>query len=156
MQPVGEPKNVCEQCIVEGTHWVHLRQCLTCGRTLCCDDSPRRHMSGHWREVGHPIMRTLPLGADSWTWCFADDAPIREVAGAWQVFDPYVETGTRLAGPWLEGGGSLTPPIDMEREGFPLGDWFAYVRERHESGSLHEDDAAAIAALPGWRWESDG
>ena len=28
MQPVGEHKNVCEDCIIEGTRWVHLRQCL--------------------------------------------------------------------------------------------------------------------------------
>ena len=46
MQPVPDHKDVCEDCIIEGTRWVHLRQCLVCGRTLCCDNSPRRHMTG--------------------------------------------------------------------------------------------------------------
>ena len=31
---------VCEICIKNHGHWVHLRTCQTCGVTLCCDDSP--------------------------------------------------------------------------------------------------------------------
>ena len=33
----------CEECLRDGTHWVHLRLCLTCGHVGCCDSSPQRH-----------------------------------------------------------------------------------------------------------------
>ena len=36
---VPEPL-VCNRCIAEGTHWVHLRMCLGCGEVGCCDSSP--------------------------------------------------------------------------------------------------------------------
>ena len=92
MQPVGEHKDVCEDCIIEGTRWVHLRQCLVCGRTLCCDNSPRRHMRAHWQSVGHAVMKGVSEG-DDWTWCFAHDAPIREADGGWETYDAFAEAG---------------------------------------------------------------
>jgi len=33
--PAGTP-NGCEECLLLGTEWVHLRQCLTCGHVGCC------------------------------------------------------------------------------------------------------------------------
>jgi len=42
------PEAICADCVAEGTSWVHLRMCLTCGHVGCCDSSPRR-------------------------WCFVDD-----------------------------------------------------------------------------------
>jgi monovalent cation/hydrogen antiporter len=30
----------CGACLVEGTTWVHLRTCLTCGHVGCCDSTP--------------------------------------------------------------------------------------------------------------------
>jgi hypothetical protein len=33
----------CSDCLREGTRWVHLRECLSCGHVGCCDNSPRRH-----------------------------------------------------------------------------------------------------------------
>jgi uncharacterized UBP type Zn finger protein len=62
----------CEDCIREGTQWVHLRLCLACGHVGCCDSSPETHATKHWRAIGHPIVRSLELGED-WAWCYADD-----------------------------------------------------------------------------------
>ena len=30
----------CEECLVTGDIWVHLRVCRICGHVGCCDDSP--------------------------------------------------------------------------------------------------------------------
>jgi CPA1 family monovalent cation:H+ antiporter len=62
----------CEDCLREGTAWVHLRLCLSCGHVGCCDSSPRRHARGHWRRSSHPIVRSFEPGED-WAWCFADE-----------------------------------------------------------------------------------
>ena len=52
-QPV---KLVCDECIKTGSRWVHLRTCQTCGATLCCDQSPNKHMTKHFHETGHPVV----------------------------------------------------------------------------------------------------
>ncbi|HEV7687853.1 MAG TPA: UBP-type zinc finger domain-containing protein [Acidimicrobiia bacterium] len=62
----------CEDCLREGTPWVHLRLCLTCGHVGCCDSSPRRHARGHWVAAGHPIAQSFEPG-ENWAWCFADE-----------------------------------------------------------------------------------
>ena len=64
----------CEDCLREGTEWVHLRLCLECGHVGCCDSSPRRHASAHFHHVGHPVMRSYEPG-ESWRWCFVDNQP---------------------------------------------------------------------------------
>jgi hypothetical protein len=46
---------------------VHLRRCAACGHIGCCDDSLARHASAHWRETGHPIIRSFEPGED-WFW----------------------------------------------------------------------------------------
>jgi CPA1 family monovalent cation:H+ antiporter len=62
----------CEDCVEEGIRtWVHLRRCLTCGHTACCDSSPRRHASAHFHETDHPVMRSAEPG-EEWRWCFVD------------------------------------------------------------------------------------
>nr|WP_246455975.1 Na+/H+ antiporter [Nocardioides mesophilus] len=63
---------VCEACVREGTTWVHLRQCLTCGNVACCDSSPRRHATGHFRATTHPVIRSAEPG-EVWRWCFVDE-----------------------------------------------------------------------------------
>ncbi|MGH7614406.1 MAG: UBP-type zinc finger domain-containing protein [Gemmatimonadales bacterium] len=35
----------------------------------CCE-SHRAHDTHHWRESGHPIIRSLPLTERSFTWCY--------------------------------------------------------------------------------------
>jgi Na+/H+ antiporter len=62
----------CEECLRDGTRWVHLRLCLTCGHVGCCDSSPERHASGHFHEGGHPVMRSFETG-EAWRWCFVDE-----------------------------------------------------------------------------------
>ncbi len=61
----------CEDCLVEGSRWVHLRLCMTCGHVGCCDDSPRRHATAHHDETGHPVIRSWEPGED-WAWCYVD------------------------------------------------------------------------------------
>jgi uncharacterized UBP type Zn finger protein len=63
----------CEECLKIGGTWVHLRQCLTCGKIGCCDDSPNRHATGHFRAIGHPLIRSAQPDED-WSWCYLDEA----------------------------------------------------------------------------------
>jgi uncharacterized UBP type Zn finger protein len=76
----------CEDCLREGTGWVHLRICLECGHVGCCDSSPRRHASAHFAASGHPLMRSLEPGED-WSWCFLDEAVLAlpQVHGETQI-----------------------------------------------------------------------
>ena len=48
----------CEDCLVEGTLWLHLRICLECGHVGCCDNSPARHTTAHANASGHPVIRS--------------------------------------------------------------------------------------------------
>jgi CPA1 family monovalent cation:H+ antiporter len=62
----------CEECLRDGTRWVHLRLCLTCGHVGCCDSSPQKHAAAHYREISHPVMRSIEPG-EAWRWCYVDD-----------------------------------------------------------------------------------
>ena len=59
----------CQACDEEGSHWVHLRLCETCGNVGCCDSSPKRHATAHFHDTGHRVMRSAEEG-ESWRWCF--------------------------------------------------------------------------------------
>lgn len=61
----------CEECLRDGTKWVHLRLCLTCGHVGCCDSSPQRHATAHFHETTHPVIRSFEAG-EAWRWCYAD------------------------------------------------------------------------------------
>jgi EmrB/QacA subfamily drug resistance transporter len=61
----------CEDCLRDGTTWVHLRKCLSCGHIGCCDDSPRRHATQHWHTSSHPVVQSFQPGED-WAWCYPD------------------------------------------------------------------------------------
>jgi uncharacterized UBP type Zn finger protein len=68
--PLAPWEGGCPECAHAGlTDWVHLRVCLTCGYVGCCDSSPRRHMSQHHDETGHPVMRSYEPG-ETWRWCY--------------------------------------------------------------------------------------
>lgn len=62
----------CEDCLREGTQWVHLRECLVCGHVACCDNSPRRHATAHFHSSDHAIMRSFEPDED-WAWCYPDE-----------------------------------------------------------------------------------
>ena len=63
----------CAECVKIGDHWVHLRTCQTCGITLCCDSSLKRHASKHAHQSGHPVIASAQLG-ERWLYCYPDDA----------------------------------------------------------------------------------
>ncbi|HET9420455.1 MAG TPA: Na+/H+ antiporter [Nocardioides sp.] len=60
---------VCQQCVDDGYQWVSLRQCLECGKLACCDSSPMRHATAHFRESQHPVVESAEPGED-WRWCY--------------------------------------------------------------------------------------
>jgi hypothetical protein len=76
----------CEDCLANGTKWLHLRICLECGHVGCCDDSPNQHATKHNASSTHPIIRSLEPG-ENWSWCFPDELAmvIREVTGTTQI-----------------------------------------------------------------------
>jgi uncharacterized UBP type Zn finger protein len=68
----------CEDCLKIGGWWVHLRMCQACGHIGCCDSSPNRHATAHYRGTGHPIIRSAQPGED-WSWCYVDEVMLRLV-----------------------------------------------------------------------------
>jgi uncharacterized UBP type Zn finger protein len=75
LAPVGPGSQGCEECLRTGGVWVHLRMCLSCGRVGCCDSSPNRHATRHFRATGHPVVRSAEPGED-WAWCYIDEVPL--------------------------------------------------------------------------------
>jgi hypothetical protein len=63
---------VCEECIKINSDWVHLRVCQACGVTLCCDDSPHKHMTKHFHKTKHPVVTSAEPG-ERWLWCYIDE-----------------------------------------------------------------------------------
>ena len=62
----------CEECLKLGVAWVHLRLCRTCGHVGCCDDSPLRHATKHFKSTGHPVIEGYDP-PEGWGWCFVDE-----------------------------------------------------------------------------------
>jgi monovalent cation/hydrogen antiporter len=62
----------CEECLRDGTNWVHLRLCLTCGHVGCCDSSPERHADRHHHRTHHPVIRSFEPH-EHWRWCYVDE-----------------------------------------------------------------------------------
>jgi hypothetical protein len=52
----------CQECLILGSAWVHLRLCLTCGHVGCCDSSPLRHARAHAFADGHSIVQSFEPG----------------------------------------------------------------------------------------------
>ena len=62
----------CVECLEAGDRWLHLRMCNTCGHVGCCDQSPNRHATKHFRSTAHPIVQTFEPG-EEWWWCYVDE-----------------------------------------------------------------------------------
>jgi len=77
---VTPSSNGCEDCLRIGAKWVHLRMCMVCGHVGCCDQSPNKHATAHFHEIGHPIIQSFEPGED-WWYCYLDDVAF-EVDGA--------------------------------------------------------------------------
>lgn len=88
VRDVQPSANGCEDCLRTGDAWVHLRICMTCGHVGCCDSSPNRHATGHWRSNQHPIVRSFEP-AENWWWCYPDerlfDVPSAEPAPSYRT-----------------------------------------------------------------------
>ncbi|MDQ6613393.1 MAG: UBP-type zinc finger domain-containing protein [Actinomycetota bacterium] len=79
--PVVPSASGCEDCLRAGRHdWVHLRLCASCGHVGCCDSSPGRHATKHFRASGHPVVRSFEPG-EAWFWCYLDEVMF-ELEGA--------------------------------------------------------------------------
>lgn len=65
-------ERVCPDCVAVGGRWVHLRRCLTCGHVGCCDSSPAKHATQHFKGTHHPVVTSAEPG-ESWRWCYLDE-----------------------------------------------------------------------------------
>ena len=63
---VADPvSDECQEC---GSR-VNLRVCTECGHVGCCE-SQQGHNTAHAQESRHPVIKSLPLGERSFTWCY--------------------------------------------------------------------------------------
>lgn len=62
----------CEDCLAIGSRWLHLRRCTGCGHVGCCDSSPNKHATAHFRSTDHPIVQSYEPG-EEWLWCYVDE-----------------------------------------------------------------------------------
>ena len=69
--PPPRGPDVCEECLAEGLQWMALRECRDCAHVGCCDSSAGQHATVHYRDTGHPVVRSVMPG-DSWAWCYID------------------------------------------------------------------------------------
>jgi uncharacterized UBP type Zn finger protein len=76
--PVIPRSEGCEECLRQGSRWVQLRLCLECGHVGCCDSSPGRHATAHFKQTGHPLMRAYEPG-ETWSWCYLDEAMLEDL-----------------------------------------------------------------------------
>ncbi len=71
---VTEPTlDYCADCAETGDEYPALRMCVECGYVGCCDVSVNKHMKKHYKETGHPIMRSIQPD-EAWLWCYPDSA----------------------------------------------------------------------------------
>lgn len=57
--------DACEEC---GSRF-NLRVCTECGHVGCCE-SQLGHNKAHFRETGHPVIKSMPVGPGHFTWCY--------------------------------------------------------------------------------------
>ena len=72
IQEAGPSGDGCQECLRDGSAWVHLRRCTMCGHVGCCDSSPNRHATAHFRATGHPLIQSFEPDQD-WYWCYVDE-----------------------------------------------------------------------------------
>jgi len=72
IRTVKRPARGCVDCMKIGGTWVHLRECLSCGHVACCDSSPHKHATAHFRATRHPIVSSAEPG-ETWCWCYVEE-----------------------------------------------------------------------------------
>jgi len=65
----------CGKCIENGTPWIDLHKCISCGEVLCCS-SGEAHSRQHFEETGHAVVVHYP--DPRWTWCWAHKSYIKD------------------------------------------------------------------------------
>ncbi len=75
VKPDPMPPGGCQECLKIGGTWLHLRFCVECAGTFCCDDSPNQHARKHYGATHHPVIRSKEPG-ENWAWCFEHDTGI--------------------------------------------------------------------------------
>ena len=145
--------DVCPTCIEEGGTWVHLRQCLVCGKTGCCDSSPNQHASKHAAAEVHEIVTSLEPGED-WSWCYSCEMTLRRNdERVWEEIDTFFETGLWYAQQLVAENEPIpVGPDAATADGFPIGEWVATYQARGRARDIDQDQAAALEELPGWTW----
>jgi uncharacterized UBP type Zn finger protein len=76
IQQVTPSAQGCEDCLKIGATWVNLRICLVCGHVGCCDSSPNKHATGHFRASGHPLIQSFEA-EEEWIWCYIDEESLQ-------------------------------------------------------------------------------
>jgi hypothetical protein len=66
------PEGGCLECLAMGSTWVHLRFCVTCQETRCCDSSVNQHASKHAAAVSHSVVRSKEPG-EHWAYCYVHE-----------------------------------------------------------------------------------
>lgn len=66
----------CFECLKTGDTWVNLRQCMKDGLVRCCDSSPNKHATAHYKETGHGVIYMLDNGMK---WCYVDETVDQEI-----------------------------------------------------------------------------
>jgi hypothetical protein len=68
---LAESIAACEEWLETRSRWVHLPMRMTGRRIGYCEGSRNKNATAHFREVGHPIMRSAEPGED-WSSCYVD------------------------------------------------------------------------------------
>lgn len=99
VDPTVRPSGLgCAECLESADGWwVHLRRCAGCGHVGCCDSSPGRHATAHFRSTGHPVVQSFEPGED-WFWDYERETAV---------------DGPRLADPQAHPADQAVPgPVD--------------------------------------------
>jgi hypothetical protein len=95
VDPTARPSGTgCVECEAAGGWWLHLRRCAQCGHIGCCDTSPSQHATAHFKETGHPVIRSFEPG-ENWFWSYPSE--------------DFYETGPELPGPPCHPAGQPVP-----------------------------------------------
>jgi hypothetical protein len=95
VDPEARPSGAgCVECEATDGWWLHLRRCAQCGHIGCCDTSPSQHATAHFKETGHPVIRSFEPGED-WFWSYPSE--------------DFYETGPALADPQYHPADQGTP-----------------------------------------------
>jgi hypothetical protein len=85
--------------------WFHLRRCAACGHVGCCDSSPGKHATAHFRSTGHRYMQSFEPG-EEWYFDFVTeemlDGPRLAAPTSHPEDQPAPGPTDRVPGDWTE------------------------------------------------------